>query len=264
MNLPKRLKANKRRKIIIVSVALTIGLLLTQNINIQFYRYRFIIGLSVFSYLLSLWALWEGMSKLKAITLLILPALFTLGVASFYFLLPVRWLTRLPVAIIFGVFYYSLLLSQNVFNVASERTIPLHRAATTVSFLFTLVTAFFLFNVLFSFRLIFYLNGFFAFLISLPLIVQILWSIEMEGLTSTILVYSLLISILIGEFALVFSFWPIIPTVWSLTLSTLLYVLMGLTTHLLNSRLNKRLVLEYLGVGGVVFLFTLLTTSWVG
>ena len=257
-------KLNKRQKIVVVSVLLTIGLLSTENITFQFLRYRFIIGLAIASYFLSLWALSEGMTKIKALTLLILPALFTLGVASFYFLLPIRWLTRLPVAFIFGASYYSLLLSENVFNVASERTIPLYRAASTVSFLFTLVTAFFLFNVLFTFKLSFYSNALFSFIISLPLIVQMLWSVEMEKITTQVLIYSFIISLLIGELSLVFSFWPITPTLWSLNLSTLLYILMGLVTNALNLKLTKRLVFEYLGVGGLVFLFTLLTTSWNG
>lgn len=255
----------KRQKIIIASICITIGLVLsTQSASFIYGQYRFMIGLTIIAYSLSLWALWEGMTKLKAIILMILPTLFTLGVASFYFLLPVRWLTRLPVAGLFGLSFYSLLLSQNVFNVASERTIPLFRAASTVAFLFTLITAFFIFNVVFSFRFNFYLNGLLIFLISFILIIQILWSIEMEKITALIFTYSLVLALLMAEFAVVLSFWPIIPTLWSLVLSSILYFLLGLTTQLLKERLTKKQVLEYLGVGGGVLIVILLTTSWIG
>ncbi len=255
---------SKRQKIIIASIIITIGLLSTQTVSLFFLRYRFLIGLAVLAYILSLWALWEGMTKLKAVVLLVLPTLFAVAVASFYFLLPVRWLTRLPVAFIFGLSFYSLLLAQNVFNVAAERTIPLYRAAVTVSFLFTLVTAFFIFNVVFALRLPFYLNSLAVFAISFPLIIQVLWSVDMEKIDSQIIIYSLILSLIMAEFALAFSFWPIVPTMWSLSMSTLLYILIGICTQHLRERLTARLVGEYIAVGGGVLAFAVLTTSWVG
>lgn len=255
----------KRQKIVIVGVLITLGLILsTQTVSFVYVRYRLILALAVFSYTLSLWALWEGMTKLKAIILMILPTLFTVGVASFYFLLPVRWLTRLPVAIVFGLSFYSLLLSQNVFNVASQRTIPLYRAASTVAFLFTLVTAFFIFNVIFALRLPFYFNGFFVFLVSFLLVIQFLWTVEMSRISAAILVYSFVLALMVGEVALALSFWPVAPTIWSLTLATLIYVLMGIITQFMKERLSNRLLFEYIGVGGLVLLFALFTTSWVG
>lgn len=263
-NIKQDFLLSKRQKIIIASVLITIGLLSTQTVNLFFLRSRFLMGLAILAYVLSLWALWEGMTRLKAIILLILPTLFTVAVASFYFLLPVRWLTRLPVAFIFGLSFYSLLLAQNVFNVAAERTIPLYRAAVTVSFLFTLITAFFIFNVVFALRLPFYLNSLAVFLISIPLVIQVLWSVDMEELSGTVIVYTLSLALIMAEFGLAFSFLPIVPTMWSLSMSTLLYVLIGISTHHLRERLTRRLVGEYIAVGGGVLIFAILTTSWTG
>ena len=258
------LNLNKRQKIILVSFLLTIGLLSTQMVDFNL-RFRFIGGLGVMAYLLSLWALWEGINPRKAAILLILPTLFTLAVASFYFLLPIRWLTRLPVAIIFGLSFYLLLLSQNVFNVAAIRTIPLYRASTTASFLFTLITAFFLFNVIHALNLFFSWNGLLIGLLSFPLILQTIWQVDMEDKIKTeVLVMSLILSLVMGEVALSFSFWPMMTTMWSLGLATLMYVLLGILTHSLRGRLNKRVVWEYLGIGGGVFLVAFLTTSWTG
>lgn len=255
----------KRQKIVIAGVLITIGLILsTQTVSFVYVRYRLIVALAIISYILSLWALWEGMTRFKAVILMILPTLFTVGVTSFYFLLEVRWLTRLPVAVIFGLSFYSLLLSQNVFNVAAQRTIPLYRAASTVAFLFTLITAFFIFNVIFALRMPFYLNGLFVFVISFLLIIQFLWTIEMSKISSGILVCSFSLALLVGEVAVALSFWPVAPTIWSLTLAALIYVLLGIITQYIKERLNKRLLAEYMGVGGLVLLFALFTTSWVG
>src|SRR5712692_7586634 len=92
----------KRQKIIITSAILTIGLLSTQLVDFNL-RFRFIAGLGAAAYILSIWALWEGINITKAVIIMILPIFYTLAVASFYFLLPVRWLTRAPVAFIFGL-----------------------------------------------------------------------------------------------------------------------------------------------------------------
>lgn len=258
------LDLTKRQKIIITSVILTFGLLSTQLVDFNL-RFRFLAGLSIAAYFLSLWALWEGMSKVKALVILILPTLFTLAVASFYFLLPVRWLTRAPVAFIFGLSYYSLLLSQNVFNVAAIRTIPLYRAASTAAFLFTLITAFFLFNVIHAFNLIFLWNGFLVTALSFLLGLQVLWSIEMEDrLPAALLFQSFILALCLGELGLVFSFWPMVTTMWSLTLSSSMYVLLGLVTHFLRGKGIKREVWEYLIIGVGVFITAFLMTSWTG
>lgn len=264
MTISMNLDLTKRQKIIIASVILTFGLLSTQLVDFNL-RFRFLTGLTILAYFVSLWALWEGISFLKAIILLILPTLFTLGLASFYFLLPVRWLTRLPVALIFGLSFYSLLLSQNVFNVASIRTIPLYRAASTSAFLFTLITAFFLFNVIHAFNLLFVWNGLIVFLISFLLIIQILWSIDMkENLNISVTIQSLLLSLSMGELSLVLSFWPMATTMWSLTLASVMYVSVGLSTQVLRDRMSRRVGWEYLAIGALVFIVAFLTTSWSG
>ncbi len=255
---------NKRQKIIIASILVTLGLVSTQLTDYNL-RFRFIIGLAIFSYLLSLWVLWTDLDKVKAVVLMILPTLYTVAVVSFYFLLPVRWVTRLPVALFFGFTFYLLLLAQNVFNVAAVRTIPLYRAASTAAFLFTLITAFFIYNVIYAFNLLFIWNGILVAIVSFPLIVQILWSIEMEDkISGSILTQSLILSIILGELGFALSFWPIATTMWSLTLASSMYVSVGLITQFLRNRVNKRVVGEYLLIGCLVLIVSFLTTSWTG
>lgn len=255
---------NKRQKIIIASILVTLGLLSTQLADFNL-RFRFIGGLGVLAGALSLWALWEGLNLTKGLILLILPTFFTVAVASFYFLLPVRWLTRLPVATFFGLFFYLLLLSQNVFNVASIRTIPLYRAASTATFLFTLLSSFFIYNVIYAFNLLFLWNGVAVAAVSLPLILQTFWSVEMEDrINLSIVVQSLVLAVVMGELALSFSFWPMATTIWSLSLSSAMYVLVGVTTQILRAREDRRMIWEYLGIGGAALLVSFLLTSWTG
>ncbi len=254
----------KRQKIVITSVLLTIGLLSTQLVDFNL-RFKFIAGLSVLSLVLSLWSLWEGLNLTKAAVLLILPVFFTAAVSSFYFLLPIRWLTRLPVAFAFGLMFYLLLLAQNVFNVAAIRTIPLYRAASTASFLFTLLSAFFIFNVIYAFNLLFLWNGVVVFLICFPLVLQSFWTINMDDKVSpAIFIQSLVLSLVLAELALSFSFWPMPTTIWSLALSSSMYVLLGLTTQYLRGKVSKRVVWEYWGIGALILIVSFLTTSWTG
>lgn len=254
----------KRQKIIAASILMTAGLLSTQLVDFNL-RFRFIAGLGILAAGLSLWALREGLNLTKALVLLILPSFFSVAVATFYFLLPVRWLTRLPVATFFGLTFYLLLLSQNVFNVAAIRTIPLYRAASTATFLFTLLSSFFIFNVIYAFKLLFFWNAILVFLVSFPLILQVLWSIEMEDRVGLpIIVQSLILALILGELALSFSFWPMATTIWSLALSSSMYVAVGITTQALRGRLNKRMIWEYLGIGGIFFLVSFFLTSWTG
>ncbi|MBU1032221.1 hypothetical protein KKE03_04875 [Patescibacteria group bacterium] len=258
------LHLNKRHKIIATSLLLAIGLLSTQLVDFNL-RFHFLGGLAVGAYILSLWSLWEGLNPTKAFILLILPTFFTVAVASFYFLLPVRWLTRLPVAVIFGSTFYLLLLAQNVYNVASLRTIPLYRVASTASFLFTLLSAFFLFHVISAFNLLFLWNGVAVFLVSFPLILQAIWSIKMADRISVAdVIQSFILSLVMGELALSFSFWPSSATIRSLALSSAMYVILGIATHFLKGRLTRRVGWEYIGIGIIVLVVSFFMTSWTG
>lgn len=263
MDIKKIKLLSKRQKIVLASIILSLGLLSTQLV--PFYlTYRFILGLTALAYLLSLFALWEGINKLKAVILIILPTLFTLAVTSYYFLLPVRWLTRLPVAVAFGLVFYTLLLSQNIFNVASTRTIPLYRVASTTVFVLTIATAFLLYNVMFSFHLSFYWNFLITFLLTFPLSLQVIWSIEMEGLSALVVIYSFIISLVTAQLAMFLSFWPVYQAMASLMLLVSLYTTIGIATSSLRDRLSRGVVWEHAAWGILVFLVITFTTSWTG
>lgn len=267
---PKPSLLTKRQRIVLVSIIMCIGLLFTLSNNLLFYRVQFVIGLGIVAYFLSLWALWEGMTKLKALMLLLLPSLFTVAIATFSFLIKPGWviplwMIKVFTSMVYGLSFYSILLSQNVFNVAAaSRTIPLYRAASTVTFLFTLITGFLMFGVVLSFNLPFYLNGLIVVVISFLLSLPTLWSVNLEDLKLSLLIYAGLVSLMVGQMAMALSFWPIATTMWSLFLSTSLYLLLGMMTEILKERATPRIIYEYIGIGLGVLLFTFLATSWTG
>jgi len=103
------------------------------------------------------------------------------------------------------------------------------------------------------------------FSISLPIFLQGLWCINLEEkLTAKTWLYSLSSALILGEIALAFSFWPVTVAVGSLSLTTSLYILLGLVQHQFSERLFRRTINEYIGVGIAILIVIFLTTHWGG
>jgi len=219
---------SKRKRFIISSLILASGLLVIANLSDLTARYLGIIILSFLALSLTIWSLREGLDNVEWFMIPALPFLYTLAVALFYFLLPPSPLMLIIVVIGFVFGIYILLLTENIFSVASIRTIALLRAASSVAFLLTLITSFFLFDVVFSFKLASWLNGILVFLTSLILFTQSLWSVKLEKkMESKIIFFSLLLSFILGKFAFAISFWPVGISLASLFLTAIFYVLLG-------------------------------------
>ncbi len=252
----------KRMKLVIAAVALSLGLLGIQSIEVDA-RYQAIGLLAGVAYGLSAWALFDDLKRMEWLTVLILPVLYPVAVALFYFLLPVRLLSRVMILSIFGIGMYALLLTENIFSVAAIRTIQLLRAAHAVGFLLTLLVAFFLWDTLFSFRLAPWWNALGVGITSLPLVLQGLWSVNLEEKISREVVNnSLGLSWGLMSLALMISFWPVTITIASLFLVTGLYVGLGLIQNRMSGRLFKKTVSEYLWVSGLVMGLTFLLARW--
>jgi hypothetical protein len=246
---------SKRQKIIVTTFIISIGFLIVTHQNtVLFRKYHYVAILALISYLLCIWSMLKGMTKTKAILVFILPIYYIVAMIGFYFLFQqIRWLTRIPVALFFGASFYWLLLSQNVFHVASDRAIPLYRAATTANFVYSIFTLILIHSIIFSFNLPFYWNGVLIFGVSLPIIIQSLWAVKIGPLTSHIAVYSAVISLILAEAGIALSFWSASPLVLSLFLNSISYALVGIVLDLLKERTNKRVILEYSSVGGILF-----------
>lgn len=256
------LELTKRHKFVAISGFCAAGLIAIQTVPYDL-RYGGILALTSLSSLLTLAVLWKEMAGVKYWMLLILPSAFTAAVSLFYFLLPVRWATRLPVAVLFGISFYLLLLTLNIFNVAAIRTIALLRAAHAVGVLFTLISAFFIFNVYYSLHLNFLLLFLLIFVTSFVLLLQALWAFELEDLVSRrVLLYTAVYALSVAEIGLTLGFWPIVPIYGSLALTSALYVFLGLTQVHFTQRLTKRAVWEYVLVAASTVAILLLTSKW--
>src|SRR3989344_963791 len=219
----------KRQKLILMSFFLTVILLATQTVG-EDVRYQVMGFMVITTVFLAVFSLWGELSGIKYFFLLLLPIYFVAGASLFYFLLPVRWLTRLPFAVIFGISVYLLMLTSNIYNVAAIRTIALLRAANAVGLLFSLFSTFFLTNVLFSLHLPFYFIFPGVWFIMMPLYLTGLWANELEDFISKrVFLYATVFTLLSAEIATVLSFWPIVPINTALVMATIMYVLLALS-----------------------------------
>jgi len=223
------------------------------------------LGLSVVAYLVSAFALREDIHGIEWFTLLILPTLFTTAVAFFYFLLPARWLTRIPFVVLYAIGMYALLLTENIYNVAVDRTIALLRAAHSVGYLLTLVTYFLLVQTIMAFRFSFYTNALLVACVSFFLILQSLWSVVLEEQVSRRMwSLTIAITIVLMELSWVFSFLPIQSTLIVLFLTTSFYGIVGMAQQYLVEKLYKKTVIEFFTLSSIVFVIVMLATNWRG
>lgn len=254
----------KRQRFVLMAFFLTVILVSAQTVG-ESVRYQTIIFLAGATIFLSIFSLWGELSGVKYFLSLLLPVYFVVGASLFYFLLPVRWLTRLPFALIFGISVYLVMLTSNIYNVAAVRTIALLRAAHAVGLLFSIMATFFLANVLFSLHLPFYLVTAGAVGITFPLYLVGLWSYELEEFISRrVFLYAVTFAMVTVQVALVLSFWPIVPINGALALATLMYVLLGLAQFEFQGRLKGRIIWEHLIVAIFVAVIITITTHWGG
>lgn len=260
----RRLTLTKRQQFVVIILVLTAGLVLTQLASSDL-RYPLVTVLALATYGMSAFAMRQDLRGIEWVTLLTLPTLFTGAVGLFYFLLPVRWLTRVPVAILFAVGMYALLLTENIYNVAANRTIALLRAAYSVGFLLTILTYFLLVQTVLAFRLpvlvIVPLIG----AVSFVLLFQSLWAMELgEQGSSKVFRLSVALTLVLMELTWVFSFWPVKTTLQAIFFTTCFYGLAGMAQQYLVEKLYKKTVTEFFIVCVIVLGLILLTTRWRG
>lgn len=253
---------SKRQKFVVAVIIQTSGLILTQILSSHLIFYA--VGLLCFiSLLLSLWCLAEDLNGADYFTLTIPQIFFTGGIALFYFLLPFRWITRLPVALLYGVGIYALLLTQNIFNVASIRTIALLRAARSINLLFALITSFLLFNIIFSMHWPAYGNFILIMTISISFFIVLFWGEKMTtNIGKDILKISFGLSFIVSQLSLILSFWPVNGTFKSLYLVAVFYTLAGIIQSRFKEMPIKNSIWEYLILNLLAMGMILITTSW--
>lgn len=252
----------KRAEFVLITTLLTAGFIITQMMPPGLHFWALVV-LSVSAYILAGIGLRENLSGVLWFTILVLPVLYTAGLGLFYFLLPVRWLTRLPIATLYAFGMYFILLAENIYGVAVLRSIQLLRVAQAVSFAATLITLYFFLNTFFTFRLDAHYNALFAWGLSTVLMLQMFWAISLKPtLSSTVVVYSIILGLVIGQTSYILSFWPLVPTLASLFLTSLGYTLIGIGQHYFAKRLFSKNIVEYVVVFLIVLAFITTTANY--
>lgn len=253
---------SKRRRFLTTSALLALGFIGIQFLTDQ-NRFWAIGVLGLATIILFFWSLFAGLGKNMTLLTLLLPAIFTLGVGTFWFLLPANIYARIPIIIFYGVGIYILCLTMNIFTVSAIRTIALLRAARGVGFILSLVTSFLAFDAILSLRApLYYLLPLVA-IVSFPLLLQGYWSVVLEKeFSKDIFILSGVSTLIMIEVATALFFWPVTVVVGSLFLTVTFYVLLGLGQSKLDGRLFSATVREHLTVGVLVFIAMFFATHW--
>lgn len=219
--------------------------------------------LAVFCYVLTFFCILEDIEKIGWYGFFFMPVAATIFLYLEYFLLPGRWLTRLPFIIIYGISIYAILLTSNIFNVGVEKSLQLYRAAFSVNYFYQTLIIFLGFNFLFSLQLNPLLNMASVAILAFFFSFHLLWTIRLKRyIESEVLRFAILIGLIFGQIGLIISFIPLKPTISSLFLASSYYSLQGLIYHFLDQRLFKETVREYIFVWIFVLGLTLLSINW--
>jgi len=256
----KRLILIEKNQRMIIS-CLIISLLMLFSTFFFFDKALIFIPIFIFViYFLNFFSLLEGIEKIEWFTLFLLPVLFTVGAYVFYFLFPVRWLTRLPFLIFYVISIYAIIRTSNILNVGADKNLQLYRAAFSINYFFQTITFFILTNFLFSMRQNFAINGVVVFILGLILGIQLFWSIKLNlELSKKEILYGLLIGLVLAQEAIVISFFTLEISILALVLTATYYCLSGLAYSYLDERLFKETIREYVFVLVFVFGIALLT-----
>jgi len=256
---------SKRFKYFISSLLAAVGFYFFLSLPYESHYYGLLVGvvLIVFCFWFGLGIVFDKSMYIRLMSI-VMPAAFFIGFALFAILLPQNVLLTFMYSLFFGIICYAMFLVENVFLVAiGFRTPPLYRSAYTVGLILLLLTSFFLFDSLFSFKLNYWLNAFFVLIISMVIFMYIFFSVTIElandGKDKNVGYQVLVPSILISEISLVLSFLPVGIFKGSIYLVMMVYIISGLTQAELRGRLFKRTWLVFIWVGVATVLGMILT-----
>ena len=245
-------KVTKRQKFIVGVAFLSLVLFISEHLFSKSSIY-IVFFISFLTDLFLFWAVREDLKENFFPQVLILPFSYSLSFSLFYFLVPGRFLTRILMTSLYAFGLYSLFLSQNIFIVSSIRTIALLASARTVSLIITLLSYFFIMNVIFSLHLNAFFTLFLIFTASFPLILQSIWTYSLNKRLLADIAWVAVLTLCLTEIASILWFWPVIPTIIGLFLAGFFYITVGLSHVWLDKRLFKSVMWEYIWVAVIVF-----------
>lgn len=259
----KSFVVNKRQRFVISVIILSLGLFSSEN-RLNVYSILLSFLLALLTNILFFISTYDDTKENLSPQIFILPFFYSLAFALFYFLIPYRFLTKAVITVLYSIGLYSLFLSHNIFVVASIRTIALLSSARIVSFILTLVSYFFLSNVILSLDLPLIPTVILIFFISFFLVLHLIWTYNLEKINKSQVLWSSFLSLCLLQVSFILWFWPSSPIFVALFLTGFFYTLIGLFHIWIEKRLFKGVLWEYLWVAVIVFCVLMLSTSWRG
>jgi len=259
----KRLRRIEKRLRFIIAVFF-LSFLIMVSTFFYFDKALFFIPILILAtYFFTYFSLLEDIKKIDWLMLFLMPVFLSVVFYLFYFLFPVRWLTRLPFIVFYAVSIYAILLASNIFNVGVEKSLALYRAAFSVNLFYQILIIFFIFNILFSFRQSFLINVIVSFVVIFLFSLHLLWTVHLKKrIEKEIILYSLFLAAIVSEIVVVFSFLPVPIAIFSLLATGVYYSLGGLVYHYIDKRLFYQTIREFLIVLGFILLVVFLSIRW--
>lgn len=265
-----------------VSVFLGIALFVASVVSVD-QRLAAVVIVGVLAYILSAWVLFEDLKGWEWIALMVRPTTFTIGAGLFANMLPsaiprflglnfpietslfLGGVVKVAYMAIYVVGVYAILLTENIFSVASIKSIQLFRAARSVSFIMTLIISLFFFSMMLSLRIPFWSNMLLTSVITFILSFASLWSVDLksENMPGVVRI-TIVLTILMGFYGYAVSFWPIKSFMGGLVLTSCFYTLLGILEQRITEKLAPLNYLEFVVFNLIIVFTAFLTTSWVG
>ena len=259
---------SKRFKYFISALFTGVGfyLYLILPVESRYFGLMLLVALTAFCFWFGLGIVFEGSFETRIMAAL-LPIMWTLGYGLFTALLPINWLNLIFISLFFGAVIYVMFLVENVFLVAiGYKTVPLYRAAYTVSLMTILLVSFLLFDSMFSFHLIFWVNMLISAGLAFLIFNYQYWAIAIElpddGKEKGRWPYILIPSLLLVEMVGILSFWPVGVFKGSVYLVAGIYVVSGLIQAEIRDRLYRGVIRTSIYMGAAVALAAILVTNW--
>ncbi|OGH06804.1 MAG: hypothetical protein A2171_00025 [Candidatus Levybacteria bacterium RBG_13_35_9] len=255
-----RFFTNKRQKFIFSVILLSLGLFIAEYI-LGKSGMMLVLALSFLTSILLYFSLRADLKENFTPQIFILPFFYSLAIGLFFLLVPARFITRVGMTFLYALGLYSLFLSENIFTVSATRTIQLLSGARTVSLVLTMLSYFFISNVVFSFHINVFITLLLVFLYTFPILLHALWTYTLEKELFKYILWIFCLSVCLVEVAAFLWFNLGSPTVIALFLTAICYVFLGLAHAWLEKRLFRSVILEYFWVTIVSFIFLVLFTG---
>ncbi|MBQ6449425.1 hypothetical protein IJJ08_00785 [bacterium] len=235
----------ERERFVLTAISLGFFLWIIQLIPIS-WRYLGIAGFTLLTYLTSAWTLRKYLKFHHWLIFLPFPALYSLFIGCFYFLLPTNFWSMITVLGLFSLGMYALFLCGNIFCVAEhDKKIQLTRAAQNIILFFAIIISLLGCQVIYSFAWPVYLSFLAVFGLHLLLTLTVAWSVELNRISLELFQLSFFGTLLIAECALILSFLPIEPWRIALLIMSTFYLILGILQVFIGEKLYRRALGEY-------------------